>query len=183
MKTEDTGIEGLKIILPQLFKDERGYFFEAYNKQTFIDNNLHFDFIQDNQSKSAYGTLRGLHYQIEPFAQAKLVRVLQGAIIDVALDLRNGSETFGQFYSIELSEDNQKQFLIPRGFAHGFSVISNSAVVMYKIDNLYSPLHERGIAYNDPKLNINWKLKQDDVILSEKDKQNPVFDPTNSYFK
>jgi dTDP-4-dehydrorhamnose 3,5-epimerase len=182
MKTEKTGIEDLLIVMPQLFKDSRGYFFESYNKQKFIENNLQFDFIQDNQSKSQFGTVRGLHYQTEPFAQAKLVRVLQGKIIDVAVDLRNKSKTFGKHFSIELSEENQKQLLIPRGFAHGFSVISKEAVVLYKIDNIYSPEHERGIAFNDPSLGIDWKLKNNEFIVSEKDKMNNVFHASEIYF-
>ena len=183
MIVEDTGFEGLKIITPQIFKDSRGYFYESYNKQKFIENNLIFDFIQDNQSKSQFGTVRGLHFQSEPYAQAKLVRVISGKIIDVALDLRQNSSTFGEYFSIELTEENCKQLLIPRGFAHGFSVISDTAEVSYKIDNIYNPEHEDGIAFNDPVLRIDWSLNEEEMIVSEKDKHNNVFNKSNIYFE
>lgn len=183
MKVLDTEIEDLKIIIPKIIEDSRGYFYESYNKKKFIDNNLYYDFVQDNQSKSEYGTIRGLHFQINPFAQAKLVRVLHGKILDVALDLRSGKPTYGKFFAVELSDINQKQILIPRGFAHGFSVLSDTAVVSYKIDNIYMPEYERGIKFDDPFLNIDWKIENSGFIISEKDMINENFRNTDIYFK
>lgn len=170
MKVTKTGIDGLVVIEPSIFKDDRGYFFESYNAEKFKKSGLKFSFVQDNQSKSSYGVVRGLHYQIEPHAQTKLVRVLQGKILDVAVDLRKDSPTFGKWLSLEISDLNKKQLLIPKGFAHGFSVLSDTAVVLYKCDALYAPEAERGIIYNDRDLDIDWGIKPIDIIVSKKDK-------------
>ncbi len=175
MPFSDTTFEGLKIFEPRLFEDERGYFYESYNQQVFEAAGISTQFVQDNQSKSTYGVLRGLHYQVPPFAQAKLVRVLQGEVLDVAVDIRPGSPTYGQQYSVLLSGTNHRQIFIPQGFAHGFVVLSPSAVFAYKCDNFYSKAHEAGILYNDPSLNIDWQIDAADRILSTKDKQNPPF--------
>tara|TARA_B100001248_G_scaffold260684_1_gene249614 strand:+ start:17908 stop:18453 length:546 start_codon:yes stop_codon:yes gene_type:complete len=169
----DTEISEVKIISPKVFGDSRGYFFESYNKKDFETAGLHHDFIQDNQSFSHYGTLRGLHYQKGEFAQAKLVRVVVGKILDVAVDIRKNSPSFGQHVAVELSEDNKLQLLLPRGFAHGFSVLSETAIVQYKCDNVYNKESEGGILYNDPKLAIQWQIPEDKIILSDKDKANP----------
>lgn len=182
MKVIKTDIPDLLIIEPQVFEDQRGYFFESYNHQKFKDAGIDIQFIQDNQSKSSYGVLRGLHYQLAPYAQTKLVRVLDGAIYDVAVDIRKGSPTFGKWLGIELSADNKKQLLVPQGFAHGFSVISETAVVLYKCDNLYKQEAERGIAYNDPELNIDWKINSERAILSPKDLKNPNLDNAEMNF-
>lgn len=171
MEVESTPIEGLKIIHPKVFKDERGYFFESYSSKVFKDLGIENNFVQDNESFSTYGTLRGLHLQRGEHAQAKLVRVVQGEILDVAVDLREGSVTYGQSYSIVLSAENKKQFLIPRGFAHGFSVLSETVIFNYKCDNLYNKESEDGIMYNDPDLNIDWKVPEDKILLSDKDKK------------
>lgn len=176
-----TEIEDLFIIEPRVFADKRGYFYESYNKSEFERNGLFYDFVQDNQSKSQYGVIRGLHYQLEPFAQAKLVRVLEGKVLDVVVDLRTSSPTFGQHFSIELSEDNYKQLLIPRGFAHGFSVLSEIAVFAYKCDNFYNKPSERGIIYNDPILAIDWKIPDNEQIVSDKDLINPIFDLADKF--
>lgn len=170
MKLTETGLEGLVVIEPAIFEDDRGYFFESYNEGKFKKAGLDFTFVQDNQSKSTYGVVRGLHYQIEPHAQTKLVRVLHGRILDVAVDIRKSSATFGKWMSLEISDSNKKQLLIPKGFAHGFSVLSDTAVVLYKCDVLYAPESERGIIYNDTDLNINWEINPDDIIVSGKDK-------------
>ena len=182
MKLIDTGIKGLFVIEPKIFKDQRGYFFEAYNLQKFKENGLDYNFVQDNQSMSSYGVIRGLHYQLNPMAQAKLVRVLQGKVLDVAVDLRKDSPTFGKHFSIELSDENFLQLLIPRGFAHGFSVLSEKAVFSYKCDNFYSKEHEGGIIYNSPTLNIDWKIPIDKAKVSDKDKQNPSFENAQMNF-
>jgi dTDP-4-dehydrorhamnose 3,5-epimerase len=170
-----TDIEGLVVFEPKVFDDSRGYFFEAYNEQTFASEGVNIRFVQDNQSKSTYGVIRGLHYQLPPFAQTKLVRVLEGAILDVAVDIRAGSPTYGHHFAIELSADNKKQLLIPHGFAHGFSVLSETAIVLYKCDQFYNKQSEGGIIYNDPFLNIDWKIPADKAIVSEKDIKLPVF--------
>lgn len=183
MKVLDTEIEDLKIIIPKVFEDSRGYFCEIYSKKKFIENNLYYDFVQDNQSKSQYGTIRGLHFQIKPYAQTKLVRVLQGKILDVALDLRSEKLSFGKYVAVELSDENHKQLLIPKGFAHGFSVLSETAVVSYKIDDIYMPDYERGIKFNDADLNIDWKIKKSELIISEKDMLNENFSKSDIYFK
>lgn len=164
-----TDIADLFIFKPKVFEDSRGYFFESYNAKTFAEAALHYNFIQDNQSKSSYGVIRGLHYQKDPHAQTKLIRVLQGSILDVAVDLRVGSPTFGNHFSIELTDENKKQLLVPRGFAHGFSVLSETAVVMYKVDALYHKESEGGIRYDCDILNIDWKVKSALAIVSEKD--------------
>ena len=182
MKVIDTPLSGLKVIEPKIFKDERGYFFESFNEFTFTENGLKYNFIQDNESKSGYGVIRGLHYQLEPYAQAKLVRVLQGSVFDVAVDIRKGSPTFGKWYGIELNSENKLQLLIPRGFAHGFSVLSETCIFIYKCDGLYNKASERGILYNDPKLNINWKVDINKSIISEKDKVQKSFDEAEINF-
>lgn len=165
-----TEIEGCFILEPRVFNDGRGYFYESYNKNTFkAVTGLDVNFVQDNQSFSSKGVLRGLHYQIGEAAQAKLVRVVQGAVIDVAVDLRRGSATFGKHVAVELSADNKRQLFVPRGFAHGFVVLSDEAEFAYKCDNFYSKEHERGVIYNDAQLNIDWKFAGADLLVSEKD--------------
>jgi dTDP-4-dehydrorhamnose 3,5-epimerase len=175
-------IPGLIIIEPNIFKDSRGYFFEAYNESVFQKNGINCSFVQDNQSKSSFGVIRGLHYQLHPFAQSKLVRVLSGSILDVAVDIRRGSPTFGQHLSMELSAENNKQFFIPPGFAHGFSVLSDTAIVLYKCDALYNKQSEEGIKFNDGQLNIDWRVKPDDAVISDKDQQLPSFEESNNNF-
>lgn len=182
MTIETTTIKDLVIINPTVFNDERGYFFEAYNKEKFRENGILYNFIQDNQSFSKKGTVRGLHYQNDPYAQTKLVRVLQGEIIDVAVDLRKDSATYGESFEILLTAENRKQLLVPQGFAHGFSVLSETAVVMYKCDNYYHKESEGGIRYNDPSLNINWGMDMSAAIVSEKDLLLPDFSNCNSQF-
>lgn len=182
MNIEETFIKDLVILTPDVFEDERGYFFEAYNKNKLSDLGVNIDFVQDNQSFSQKGTLRGLHYQNPPFAQTKLVRVLQGEIMDVAVDLRKDSPTFGKHFGILLTADNKKQLLVPQGFAHGFSVISETAVVMYKCDQFYNKQSEGGIRFDDPGLNINWGMDLELAIVSEKDLVLPDFVNCNSQF-
>lgn len=165
----ETGIPDLLVFEPVVFNDSRGFFYEAYNQKTFGSAGIECQFVQDNQSSSTYGVVRGLHYQVPPFAQAKLVRVLVGSILDVAVDIRKGSPTFGKVFSIELSAANKKQLYIPAGFAHGFSVLSDTAEVLYKCDQFYSKANEHGIIYNDPTLNIDWQVPMDKAIISEKD--------------
>lgn len=169
MKTTPTKLNGVLIIEPKVIEDHRGYFFESYNKQKLENLGIKANFVQDNQSKSEYGVLRGLHYQIPPKPQAKLIRVLDGRIFDVAVDLRKSSPTFGKWFGTELSSANKKQLFIPRGFAHGFSVLSPTAVVMYKCDNFYAPDTERGIRFDDKTLNINWQIDHKDIKISERD--------------
>lgn len=173
MKIIKTEIEDLLIIEPKVFGDERGYFFESYSLAKFVDAGLDYNFIQDNQSKSSYGTIRGLHFQKGEFAQAKLVRALEGAVIDVVVDLRVGSKTYGKHFAIELSAENNRQLLIPRGFAHGFSVVSETAIFAYKCDNIYNKDSEGGIAFDDEDLNIDWQIDISKAIVSEKDKNLP----------
>lgn len=173
MKIIETKLPGLLVIEPTIFKDARGYFYESYNKQRYEEAGLHFDFVQDNQSQSSYGVLRGLHYQQNPHAQAKLVRVISGSVWDVAVDIRKGSPTFGQWHAEELNAENQKQMLIPRGFAHGFVVLSETAEFFYKCDGYYNKESEGGIRFDDPALGIDWKLPTDNLILSDKDKVLP----------
>lgn len=163
----------LVIFEPTVFKDSRGYFFESYNESVFHAAGITTRFVQDNQSKSSFGVLRGMHYQLNPHAQTKLVRVLSGKILDVAVDIRQGSPTYGKAFSIELSSENNKQLLIPKGFAHGFSVLSETAEVMYKCDEFYHKESEAGIIYNDAALNIDWNIPADKAIVSEKDLQQP----------
>ena len=175
MKINETEIPDLLIIEPKVFADDRGYFYESYNKKIWEQHNIFFDFVQDNQSLSSYGTVRGLHYQLSPFAQTKLVRVLSGKILDVAVDIRENSPAFGKSFSVELSAENKKQLLVPRGFAHGFSVLSEKATVFYKCDNFYNREMERGINFNDPQLEIDWRIQKEHTILSAKDLANPGF--------
>ena len=174
MKITKTAIDGVVIIEPQVFEDERGYFFESYNQAKMEEAGLHYNFIQDNQSKSCYGTVRGIHFQKGEFAQAKLVRVLEGTALDVAVDLRKNSPTFGQYGAVELSGENKKQLMIPRGFGHGFSVLSKTAVFAYKCDNVYNKASEGGIRFDDADIGVDWKINPKDAILSEKDKNAPL---------
>ena len=183
MKISKTGFEGLLIIEPKVFEDERGYFFESYNASKFKEAGLEYVFVQDNQSKSSYGVVRGLHYQLEPYAQTKLVRALYGKILDVVVDIRKNSQSFGKWISLEISDENKKQLLIPKGFAHGFAVLSDIAVILYKCDEFYYPEADRGINYNDRDLNINWGLNPKDIKVSEKDKLLPVFKHSEMNFK
>mgnify|MGYP000376724013 FL=1 len=169
MNIIETDIKSVVIIEPRLFRDERGYFFESFNQNVFIEKVCKTMFVQDNESKSSYGVIRGLHFQKPPFAQSKLVRVVKGAVLDVAVDIRKGSPTFGKHISVELTEDNHRQFFIPRGFAHGFSVLSEEVVFQYKCDNFYAPQCEGAIAWDDPDLGIDWKIPVGKALLSEKD--------------
>ena len=173
MEVIKTNIEGVIIIEPRIFKDDRGYFFESFSQREFEEKVCKTTFVQDNESKSSYGVLRGLHFQKPPFAQSKLVRVIKGAVLDVAVDIRKGSPTFGQYVSVELTGENHRQFFIPRGFAHGFSVLSEEVIFQYKCDNFYSPQSEGAIAWNDPDLNIDWHIPAEKVLLSEKDSKHP----------
>ena len=173
MEVIKTNIEGVVIIEPRIFKDDRGYFFESFSQREFEEKVCKTTFVQDNESKSSYGVLRGLHFQKPPFAQSKLVRVIKGAVLDVAVDIRKGSPTFGQYVSVELTGENHRQFFIPRGFAHGFSVLSEEVIFQYKCDNFYSPQSEGAIAWNDPDLNIDWRIPAEKVVLSEKDSKHP----------
>jgi len=170
-----TPIEDLIVFEPKIWGDDRGYFYESYNQNTFRQNGINAMFVQDNESKSSIGVLRGLHYQIGEYAQAKLVRVSSGKVMDVVVDIREGSPTYGKVHTEILSEENKKQLFVPRGFAHGFVVLSDEAVFCYKCDNFYSKESEGGILYNDPALNIDWGIDPADMILSEKDKVHPVF--------
>ena len=174
MNVIKTAIDGVVIIEPRLFPDERGYFFESYEKKEFEAKVRPINFIQDNESRSSYGVLRGIHYQKGEHAQSKLVRCVVGRVLDVAVDLRKGSPTFGQHVAVELTEDNHRQFFIPRGFAQGFSVLSDVAVFQYKCDNYYCPESEGAIAWNDPALGIDWRIPADKVILSPKDLHHPL---------
>jgi dTDP-4-dehydrorhamnose 3,5-epimerase len=182
MKVVETGFEGLFVLEPRVFADERGYFFESFNSQTFKNNGLDFEWVQDNQSQSKYGVVRGLHFQKPPYAQTKLIRVLKGEILDVVVDLRHDMPTYGKSFSVVLSSQNHLQLLIPKGFAHGFSVLSEYADVMYKCDALYNKESESGILYNDPQLGIDWQVPQDKMIVSEKDLVLPSFDPAQIIF-
>lgn len=173
MMLEQTNFPGLMVIKPDVFEDNRGYFFESYNYKNLSKEGILFNFIQDNQARSGYGTIRGLHYQLEPYAQTKLVRVLSGKILDVVVDIRKHSPTFGKAFTIEISSDNKLQLLVPRGFAHGYAVLSETAEVFYKCDAYYNKESEGGIIWNDPELNIDWKIPADKVIVSQKDKLYP----------
>ena len=170
MKTIKTEIDEVVIIEPKVFGDHRGYFYESFSEKKFNAQLRDVKFVQDNESKSCYGVLRGLHFQKPPYAQSKLVRVVKGTVLDVALDIRKGSPTFGQHVAVELSEDNHRQLFIPRGFAHGYVVLTDEVIFQYKCDNFYAPHHEGAIAWDDPDLAINWILPSDKIILSEKDK-------------
>ena len=174
MKLNETGISGLIVIEPDVFGDSRGYFMESFSLRKFRElTGLDIDFVQDNESKSSYGVVRGLHYQRPPHAQSKLVRVVQGRVLDVAVDLREGSPTYGKHYAIELSGENHLQMFIPKGFAHGFAVLSDEAVFQYKCDEYYAPESEGAVAWDDPDLAIDWMLPKEDIRLSDKDKSNP----------
>ena len=173
MEVIQTAIEGVVIIEPRLFNDDRGYFFESFSQRDFDKQVRQVSFVQDNESKSSYGVLRGLHFQKPPFAQSKLVRVIKGAVLDVAVDIRKGSPTFGRHVAVELTEDNHRQFFIPRGFAHGFSVLTPEVIFQYKCDNFYAPQSEGALAWDDPDLGIDWRIPADRVVLSEKDKHHP----------
>lgn len=183
MEFIETTIPDLMIIKPKVFEDERGFFLESYNENKFLENDLHYTFVQDNHSKSLKGVLRGLHYQLEPYAQAKLVRVLKGSVLDVAVDIRKGSPTYGKWEALELSAENKLNLLIPRGFAHGFLVLSDEAEFFYKCDAFYSKEHETGIRFDDPELNINWGSQIKNFILSEKDKVLPAFKEAENNFQ
>jgi dTDP-4-dehydrorhamnose 3,5-epimerase len=172
MKITTTAIVGVVILEPEVFGDERGYFLESFSQREFEEKVCKTTFVQDNESSSRYGVLRGLHFQKPPHAQAKLVRVVKGKVLDIAVDIRKGSPTFGHHVSTELSGENKRQLFIPRGFAHGFAVLSDEVVFQYKCDRYYVPHSEGGILWNDPALGIDWKLPEEDVILSEKDKKN-----------
>jgi dTDP-4-dehydrorhamnose 3,5-epimerase len=182
MKIEETFIKDLVVVEPAVFGDERGYFFEAYNKTKFSELGIDIEFVQDNQSFSKKGTLRGLHYQNPPFGQTKLIQVLQGEIMDVVVDLRKKSSTYKKVFSIILSGENKKQLLVPQGFAHGFSVISETASVMYKCDQFYNKASEGGIKFDDPSLNIDWGMDLKEAIVSEKDQILPFIENCNSLF-
>ncbi len=173
MKVIPTAIEGVVVIEPDLFGDERGYFFESFSERRFCEQVRSVRFVQDNESKSSYGVLRGLHFQKLPHAQSKLVRVIEGRVLDVAVDIRRGSPTFGQHVAVELTGENHRQFFIPRGCAHGFSVLSDEAIFQYKCDNYYAPQSEGAVAWNDPDLAIDWRIPADKVLLSEKDRHHP----------
>lgn len=179
----ETGFPGLMIFEPNVFEDSRGYFFESYNANTCIASGIDIRFIQDNQARSTYGVIRGLHYQLNPHAQTKFIRALSGTILDVVLDLRAGSPTYGQHFSIELSSENKRQLLIPQGFAHGYSVLSERAEVFYKCDAFYNKEAEAGVQFNDPDLNIDWKIPVDLQIVSEKDSHHPAFENCKNNFK
>ena len=170
MEVIKTNIDGVVIIEPRIFRDDRGYFFESFSQRDFQEKVCRTIFVQDNESKSSYGVLRGLHFQKPPYAQSKLVRVIKGAVLDVAVDIRKGSPTFGQHVAVELTEDNHRQFFIPRGFAHGFSVLTDEVIFQYKCDNFYAPQSEGALAWDDPDLGIDWRIPTERVLLSEKDR-------------
>ena len=182
MEIIKTAIEGVLVIRPKIFGDARGYFFESYSKREFDREVGEVNFVQDNESRSTFGVVRGLHFQRPPFAQSKLVRVIQGRVLDVAVDLRRHSPTFGKSVSCELTGENHLMFFIPQGFAHGFSVLSEEAVFQYKCDNFYHPESEGAIAWNDPDLHIDWRLSPDDIILSDKDSRHPCLKDIDSPF-
>lgn len=169
-----TEIPDVVIIEPKVFGDDRGYFFESYNQKDFEENIGKIEFVQDNESKSSYGVLRGLHYQLPPYTQSKLVRAIKGTVLDVAVDIRKDSPTFGKHVAVELSEENKRQLFVPKGFAHGFVVLSDEAVFAYKVDEFYTPSHDRGIKFDDSELGIDWKIDLEKVSLSEKDKVQPL---------
>jgi dTDP-4-dehydrorhamnose 3,5-epimerase len=177
-----TDIPGLLVFEPKVFEDSRGCFFESYNEQTFKESGIDIRWVQDNQSSSEYGVIRGLHYQLPPYAQTKLIRVIRGRILDVVVDIRKGSPTFGKSYSIVLSAKNKKQLFIPAGFAHGFSVLSKNAEVMYKCDSFYNKESEGGIIYNDAELSIDWRIPAENAIVSDKDKLLPTLAQCNNSF-
>ena len=171
-----THIPGLLLFEPRVFEDSRGYFFESYNENIFSAEGISIKFVQDNQAKSSYGVIRGLHFQLAPYAQTKLIRTLSGSILDVVVDIRIGAPTYGEVYTLELSAENKKQLLVPKGFAHGYSVLSDTAEVMYKCDEFYNSKSEGGLLYNDPKLNIDWQIPADKAVVAEKDLLHPGID-------
>ena len=177
-----TEIEGLVILEPRVFEDRRGYFFESFSERAFAEAVGPVHFVQDNESKSSYGVLRGLHFQKPPYAQAKLVRVVKGCVLDVAVDLRKGSPTYGKYEAVELSEKNRRQLFIPRGFAHGFCVLSDEVIFQYKCDNYYSPQSEGAVRWDDPDLSIDWRIPAEDVVLSEKDRAHPALKDLEDVF-
>ena len=177
-----TEIEGVVIIEPRIFTDSRGYFFESFSERVFCKEVREIKFVQDNESKSSYGVMRGLHFQRPPFTQSKLVRVIKGAVLDVAVDIRKGSPTYGKHVAVELTEDNHRQFFVPRGFAHGFAVLSDEAIFQYKCDNFYAPEADGGISILDDSLGIDWRLPMDKAILSEKDTKHPLLKDFDSSF-
>lgn len=182
MNIIQTDIEGVVIIEPKVFTDNRGYFFESFSQKVFEEKVCKTTFVQDNESKSSYGVLRGLHFQKPPHAQSKLVRVIQGSVLDVAVDIRKGSPTFGNYVSVELSGENKRQFFVPRGFAHGFVVLSDEVIFQYKCDNLYAPDHEGAVAWDDASLAIDWQIPLDKIILSDKDKNHNTLAQTEWLF-
>jgi dTDP-4-dehydrorhamnose 3,5-epimerase len=182
MKIIETGFKGLIIINPTIFTDSRGYFLESFNNVVLKKAGISFFPVQDNESKSSHAVIRGLHYQLKPFDQAKLIRVISGKIYDVALDIRRDSLTYGRWFGIDLNSETKEQVLIPKGFAHGFSVLSDIAIIQYKCDNVYNPQYERGIALNDPALDINWKLGSTPPVISEKDLKHPTFKDAENNF-
>ena len=182
MEVIKTEIPDVVIIEPTIFEDHRGYFFESFNLKTFNEKVIKTDFVQDNESKSSRGVLRGLHFQKPPYSQAKLVRCIKGCVLDVAVDIRVGSPTYGQHVTVELSEDNKRQLFVPRGFAHGYSVLSEEAIFAYKVDNWYKPEYDSGIIWNDTDLGIDWQLENDSIKLSEKDSNLLVFKDLKSSF-
>lgn len=175
MNFMQTDIKDVVIVEPKIFTDSRGYFFETYVEKRYIENGIKVDFIQDNESKSSYGVIRGLHYQTPPFAQSKLVRVISGKVLDVAVDIRKSSPTFGKYVAVELSDENKRQLFIPVGFAHGFAVLSDEVIFAYKCDNYYNPSSERGIKFDDDFLSIDWKIPKEKMIISDKDRLLPNF--------
>ena len=189
MEVIKTDIEGVVIIEPRIFKDERGYFYESFSQREFEEKVCKTVFVQDNQSKSSFGVLRGLHFQKPPYCQSKLVRCIKGAVLDVAVDIRKGSPTFGKYVAVELTEENHRQFFVPRGFAHGFAVLSDEAVFQYKCDNFYNKESEGSVAWNDEMLAIDWKIEKENILLSEKDKNSKsladadfLFDYNGDYY-
>ena len=182
MKFIKTALEGCVIIEPRVFGDQRGYFFESFNQKQFEENVGKVQFVQDNESRSSRGVLRGLHFQLPPYNQAKLVRCIEGVVLDVAVDLRKASPTYGQHVAVRLSDENKCQLFVPRGFAHGFVVLSKSAIFSYKVDNWYAPEHDSGIAWDDPELGIDWQIDHESILLSEKDKALKVLSETENPF-
>ena len=182
MEVLKTAIDGVVVIEPRLFRDERGYFFESFSQKEFDEKVRPICFVQDNESMSSYGVMRGLHFQKMPYTQSKLVRCVKGAVLDVAVDIRKGSPTYGQHVSVELTEENHRQFFIPRGFAHGFSVLSGTAVFQYKCDNFYAPQADGGISILDDSLGIDWKIPVNDAVLSQKDMKHPLLKDFDSPF-
>lgn len=182
MKVTRTSVEGLAIIEPRIFGDHRGYFFESFSERDFVENVAPVRFVQDNESMSSYGVLRGLHFQKPPHAQAKLVRVVKGRVLDVAVDLRSDSPTYGKYVAVELSEENHRQFFIPKGFAHGFCVLSDHAVFQYKCDDFYAPGCEGSVRWNDPEIGVDWLLPLEDIVLSDKDMRSPLLNEIDKIF-